>query len=62
MKKLTPKRLPRKLVLRREAIIQLASTELGQIAGGWSWLGNCQGNSDLQITCEDQQNQQNQQK
>jgi hypothetical protein len=52
MKKLTPKRLPRKLVLRREAIIQLASTELGQIAGGWSWLGNCQGNSDqLNITC-----------
>ncbi len=50
MKKLTPKRLPRKLVLRREAIIQLASTELGQVAGG-SWLVNCQNNSNEQITC-----------
>ena len=55
MKKLTPKRLPRKLVLRREAIIQLASTELGQIAAGGSWLGNCQGNSDQKITCIDEQ-------
>ena len=55
MKKLTPKRLPRKLVLRREAIIQLASTELGQIAGGWSWLGNCQGNSNQKVTCIDDQ-------
>ena len=56
MKKSTPKRLPRKLVLRREAIIQLASTELGQVAAGYSWLGNCQGNSDQrQITCIDDQ-------
>jgi len=52
MKKLTPKRLPRKLVLRGEAIASLTSTQLGQVAAGYSWLGNCQGNSDQrQITC-----------
>ncbi|HEX3476185.1 MAG TPA: hypothetical protein VHT91_14265 [Kofleriaceae bacterium] len=54
MKKSTPKRLPRKLVLRREAIVQLASTQLDQIAAGGSWLGNCQGNSNQQITCFDE--------
>ena len=50
MKKLTPKRLPRKLVLRGEAIASLTSTQLGQVAGG-SWLQNCQQQSNQQITC-----------
>jgi hypothetical protein len=54
MKKLTPRRLPRKLVLRSEAIAQLTSTQLGQVAGG-SWLQNCQQQSNLAITCEDAQ-------
>jgi hypothetical protein len=56
MKKSNPKRLPHKLVLRREAIAQLASTQLSQIASGGSWLGNCQGNSNLdKVTCIDEQ-------
>ena len=50
MKKLTPRRLPRKLVLRGEAIAQLTATQLGQAAGG-SWLQNCQQQSNEQITC-----------
>jgi hypothetical protein len=50
MKKLTPKRLPRKLVLRGEAIALLTSTQLDQVAGG-SWLQNCQQQSNLAITC-----------
>ena len=54
MKKLTPRRLPRKLVLRAEAIAQLTSTQLGQVAGG-SWLQNCQQQSNFEITCMDQQ-------
>ena len=52
MKKSTPKRLPRKLVMRREAIIQLASTELGQVAGA-SWLQQCGQQSNFDITCND---------
>jgi hypothetical protein len=51
MKKLTPKRLPRKLVLRGEAIASLTSTQLGQAAGG-SWLQGCSQQSNEQITCE----------
>ena len=50
MKKLTPKRLPHKLVLRGEAIAQLTSTQLGQVAGG-SWLQDCNQQSNMQITC-----------
>ena len=52
MKKLTPSRLPRKLVLRSEAIAQLTATQLGQVAGG-SWLQACQQQSNEQITCVD---------
>ena len=55
MKKLTPRRLPRKLVLRSEAIASLTSTQLGQVASGGSWLQNCQQNSNERITCEDEQ-------
>ena len=55
MKKLTPRRLPRKLVLRSEAIASLTSTQLGQVAGGGSWLGNCQQNSNMHITCVEDQ-------
>ena len=54
MRKLTPKRLPHKLVLRSEAIAQLTPTQLGQVAGG-SWLQNCQQQSNLAITCVDNQ-------
>jgi hypothetical protein len=53
MKKLTPKRLPRKLVLRSEAIASLTPTQLGQVAGG-SWLENCQQQSNFEITCVNQ--------
>ena len=54
MKKLTPKRLPRKLVLRGEAIASLTLTQLGQVAGGGSFLGNCQQPSNQRITCANQ--------
>lgn len=52
MKKLTPKRLPRKLVLRGEAIASLTQTQLGQVAGG-SWLQQCGQQSNFDITCND---------
>jgi hypothetical protein len=54
MKKLTPKHLPRKVVLRGEVIALLTSTQLDQVAGG-SWLQNCQQQSNEQITCENGQ-------
>ena len=50
MKKSTPRRPLRKLVLRSEAIAQLTTTQLGQVAGG-SWLQNCQQQSNQHITC-----------
>jgi hypothetical protein len=50
MKKLTPRRLPRKLVLRAEAIAQLAATQLGEVAGG-SLLNACHQQSNLNINC-----------
>ena len=50
MRKLTPKRLPHKLVLRSEAIAQLTPTQLGQVAGG-SFLGDCSRQSNQQVTC-----------
>jgi hypothetical protein len=52
MKKLPPKRLPRKLVLRGEAIAQLTATQLHEVAGG-SWLQGCQQQSNFDITCMD---------
>jgi len=52
MKKLTPKRLPRKLVLRGEEIASLTQTQLGQVAGG-SWLQQCGQQSNFDITCND---------
>jgi hypothetical protein len=51
MKKLTPKRLPRKLVLRGEAIASLTPTQLGQVVAGVSFLGDCSRQSNQQITC-----------
>ena len=51
MKKLTPKRLPRKLVLRGEAIAQLTPTQLDHVAGGDSMLGNCNHPSTAHATC-----------
>jgi hypothetical protein len=50
MKKLTPRRLPRKLVLRSEAIAQLTPTQLGQVAGA-TMLGDCSRKSNAQVTC-----------
>jgi hypothetical protein len=52
MKKLTPRRLSRKLVLRGEAIASLTHAQLGQVAGA-SWLQQCGQQSNEQITCED---------
>ena len=51
MKKLTPRRLPRKLVLRSEAVAQLTPTQLGQVVAGVSFLGDCSRQSNNQITC-----------
>ena len=50
MKKSTPRRLPRKLVLRGEAIAQLTTMQLGQVAGG-SWLQACSQQSNFDINC-----------
>ena len=50
MKKLTPRRLPHKLVLRGEAIARLTPTQLGQVAGA-TMLGDCNRKSNLEVTC-----------
>jgi hypothetical protein len=50
MKKLTPRRLPHKLVLRSEAIALLTSTQLGQVAGA-SLLGDCSRRSNDVLPC-----------
>jgi hypothetical protein len=52
MKKHTAKRLPRKLVLRGEAIASLTQTQLNQVAGA-SWLQQCGQQSNFDITCND---------
>lgn len=52
MKKSTPKRLPRKLVLSSEALASLTPTQLGQVAGA-SFLQACGQQSNLQITCSE---------
>jgi hypothetical protein len=54
MKKSTPKRLRRKLVLRGEAIALLTLTQLDQVVGA-SFLFHCGQGSDQQVTCIDDQ-------